>query len=216
MAEAQRQCEKLSSSANRTFQSLVHYGLGKVLLKEHKWVHGAFSSICRVRQGNLVSRLNSAFIRICLLFRFSKAKEEFLKALLMVQRQIMPGKLTWPTTKVTVEETCPEYLKVSLCTRSNIWWCLFWVFGVIICSLIRQGSYCIFLLLCSLKEQLERLIETCKFPPKPDAVCRHCLGQAVIYFTDPDFKVSDNAQWLLFRVHAALQHNYSFVGWNGT
>ncbi|XP_053502090.1 E3 ubiquitin-protein ligase TTC3 isoform X2 [Ictalurus furcatus] len=115
LAEAQRQCEKLSSSANRTFQSLVHYGLGKVLLKENK---------------------------------FSKAKEEFLKALLMVQRQIMPGKLTWPTTKVTVEETCPEYLK----------------------------------------EQLERLIETCKFPPKPDAVCRHCLGQDVIYFTDPDFK----------------------------
>ncbi|XP_034168674.2 E3 ubiquitin-protein ligase TTC3 isoform X1 [Pangasianodon hypophthalmus] len=115
LAEAQRQFEKLSSSANRTFQSLVHYGLGKVLLKENK---------------------------------FSKAKDEFLNALLMVQRQIMPGKLTWPTTKVTVEETCPEYLK----------------------------------------EQLERFIETCKFPPKPDAVCRHCLGQAFIYFTDPDFK----------------------------
>ncbi|KAK3550077.1 hypothetical protein QTP86_019173 [Hemibagrus guttatus] len=115
LAEAQRQFERLSSTANRTFQSLVHYGLGKVLLKENK---------------------------------FSKAKDEFLNALLMVQRQIMPGKLTWPTTKVTVEETCPEYLK----------------------------------------EQLENLIKTCKFPPKPDAVCRHCLGQPLIYFTDPDFK----------------------------
>lgn len=36
LVEAQRQLEKLSSSANRTFQSLVHYGLGKVLLKENK------------------------------------------------------------------------------------------------------------------------------------------------------------------------------------
>lgn len=36
LAEAQRQFKKLSSSANRTFQSLVHYGLGKVLLKENK------------------------------------------------------------------------------------------------------------------------------------------------------------------------------------
>ncbi|XP_046717290.1 E3 ubiquitin-protein ligase TTC3 isoform X2 [Silurus meridionalis] len=115
LAEAQRQFEKLSTSANRTFQSLVHYGLGKVFLKENK---------------------------------FSNAKDEFWKAILMVQRQIMPGKLTWPTTKVTVKETCPDYLK----------------------------------------ERLEWYIETCKFPPKPDAVCRHCLGQAIIYFTDPDFK----------------------------
>ncbi|XP_060751998.1 E3 ubiquitin-protein ligase TTC3 isoform X2 [Tachysurus vachellii] len=115
LAEAQRQFEKLSSTANRTFQSLVHTGLGKVLLKENK---------------------------------FSKAKDEFFNALLMVQRQIMPGKLTWPTTKVIVEETCPEYLK----------------------------------------ELLESFIKICKFPPKPDAVCRHCLGQALIYFTDPDFK----------------------------
>lgn len=53
-------------------------------------------------------------------FRFSKARDEFLNALLMVQRQIMPGKLTWPTTKVTVEETCPEYLKVSFCTLNNM------------------------------------------------------------------------------------------------
>lgn len=36
LAEAQRQFEKLSTLANRTFQSLVHYGLGKVLLKENK------------------------------------------------------------------------------------------------------------------------------------------------------------------------------------
>ncbi|KAI5629191.1 E3 ubiquitin-protein ligase TTC3 isoform X2 [Silurus asotus] len=115
LAEAQRQFEKLSTSANRTFQSLVHYGLGKVFLKENK---------------------------------FSNAKDEFWKAILMVQRQIMPGKLTWPTTKVTVKETCPDYLK----------------------------------------ERLEWYIETCKFPPKPDAVCWHCLGQAIIYFTDPDFK----------------------------
>lgn len=36
LVEAQRQFEKLSSSADRIFQSLVHFGLGKVLLKENK------------------------------------------------------------------------------------------------------------------------------------------------------------------------------------
>ncbi|KAK1800424.1 hypothetical protein P4O66_005652, partial [Electrophorus voltai] len=83
--------------------------------------------------------------------RFSKALEKFSNALLMVQRQITCGKLTWPTTKVTVEETRPEYLK----------------------------------------QLLESSVEMCKFPPKPDAICRHqyCLGHTVqIYFTDPDFK----------------------------
>ncbi|XP_066506429.1 E3 ubiquitin-protein ligase TTC3 isoform X2 [Hoplias malabaricus] len=118
LTEAKRQFDKLRSSEDRKFQSLVHYGIGKVFLKEN---------------------------------RYPKAFEEFSNALLMVQRQITPGKLTWPTTKVTVEETRPEYLK----------------------------------------EQLERYIELCKFPPKPDAICRHqhCLGHAIeIYFTDPDFK----------------------------
>ncbi|KAI4903175.1 hypothetical protein NFI96_020764 [Prochilodus magdalenae] len=118
LAEAQKRFDKLSSSEDRKFQSLVHYGIGKVFLKEN---------------------------------RFSKALEQFSNALLMVQRQITPGKLTWPTTKITVEETRPEYLK----------------------------------------HQLERFIELCKFPPKPDAICRHqhCLGHAVeMYFTDPDFK----------------------------
>ncbi|KAM8976982.1 E3 ubiquitin-protein ligase TTC3 [Pelodytes ibericus] len=39
---------------------------------------------------------------------------------------------------------------------------------------------------------LETRIEECKFPPKPEAVCRSdpclCLPKAQIYFTDPDFK----------------------------
>ncbi|XP_045080202.1 E3 ubiquitin-protein ligase TTC3 isoform X3 [Coregonus clupeaformis] len=42
------------------------------------------------------------------------------------------------------------------------------------------------------KELLEESIEMCKFPPKPDAICRHqnCHGHSKmeIYFTDPDFK----------------------------
>lgn len=82
---------------------------------------------------------------------FSEALKEFCNALLMVQRKITPGKLTWPTTKVTIEETRPEYLE----------------------------------------EQLQTSIELCKFPPKPDAMCRydHCLGHSKqVYFTDPDFK----------------------------
>lgn len=46
----------------------------------------------------------------------------------------MPGKLTWPTTKVTIEETCPEYLQVSLYTHSNILSVLLRAF--IVCSSI--------------------------------------------------------------------------------
>ncbi|XP_072515716.1 E3 ubiquitin-protein ligase TTC3 isoform X2 [Salminus brasiliensis] len=118
LTKAQKQFAKLSSLEDRKFQSLVHYGIGKVFLKEN---------------------------------RFPEALKEFSNALLMVQRQITPGKLTWPTTKVTVQETRPEYLK----------------------------------------EQLESSIELCKFPPKPDAICRHqpCLAHASqVYFTDPDFK----------------------------
>lgn len=79
---------------------------------------------------------------------------------------------------------------------------------MIICNNISQCSYCMFLLSCSLKKQLEGFIETCKFPPKPDAVCRkHCSGEGFIYFTDPDFKVSNNALWLLFGVAYMLQSN---------
>ncbi|KAF4108623.1 E3 ubiquitin-protein ligase TTC3 isoform X2 [Onychostoma macrolepis] len=117
LAEAQQLFTKLESS-ERKFQSLVHYGMGRVYLKEN---------------------------------RFTKALECFNNAQLMIQRHITPGKLTWPTTKTTVEETQPDCLK----------------------------------------EHLENFIEMCKFPPKPDAVCRyqHCLSHTVeIYFSDPDFK----------------------------
>ncbi|XP_030647947.1 E3 ubiquitin-protein ligase TTC3 isoform X2 [Chanos chanos] len=119
LAKAEEKLNEISSKGERTFQSLVLYAMGKVLLKEN---------------------------------RFGKALQQFSDALLMVSRQITPGKLTWPTTKVTVKETCLEYLK----------------------------------------DCLENSIEICKFPPKPDAVCRHqnCLGHSKteIYFTDPDFK----------------------------
>ncbi|XP_053561911.1 E3 ubiquitin-protein ligase TTC3 [Bombina bombina] len=44
----------------------------------------------------------------------------------------------------------------------------------------------------TLKLLLENRIEECKFPPKPDALCRYeqCLNlpKTQIYFTDPDFK----------------------------
>ncbi|XP_048873587.1 E3 ubiquitin-protein ligase TTC3 isoform X2 [Brienomyrus brachyistius] len=84
--------------------------------------------------------------------RFSEALDEFNKALLMVKRQIVPGKLTWPTTTITVQETHTDYLK----------------------------------------DRMEEYIEMCKFPPRPDAICRHqtCLviSKIEIYFTDSDFK----------------------------
>uniref|UniRef100_A0A9J7XBK9 Tetratricopeptide repeat domain 3 n=1 Tax=Cyprinus carpio carpio TaxID=630221 RepID=A0A9J7XBK9_CYPCA len=80
LAEAQRLFTKLESS-ERKFQLLVHYGLGRVYLKEN---------------------------------RFAKALECFINAQLMIQRRITPGKLTWPTTKTTVEETQPASLKEHL------------------------------------------------------------------------------------------------------
>ncbi|XP_066555587.1 E3 ubiquitin-protein ligase TTC3 isoform X2 [Amia ocellicauda] len=43
--------------------------------------------------------------------RFSEALDHFNKSLIMVNRQIIPGKQTWPTTMVVVEETQTEYLK---------------------------------------------------------------------------------------------------------
>lgn len=117
LAEALRLFTKLESS-ERQFQSLVHYGMGRVYLKEN---------------------------------RFAKALEHFSNALLIIQRHITPGKLTWPTTKAILEDTQPAFLQ----------------------------------------ERLENLVDTCTFPPKPDAVCchSHCLAHSVkIYFSDPDFK----------------------------
>ncbi|XP_028656057.1 E3 ubiquitin-protein ligase TTC3 [Erpetoichthys calabaricus] len=84
--------------------------------------------------------------------RFSDALDQFQKSLIMINLQIVPGKLTWPTTTVVVDETQNDYLKSAL----------------------------------------EKSMEMCKFPPKPDAVCRfqQCLGNSKIqiYFKDPDFK----------------------------
>ncbi|KAA0704441.1 E3 ubiquitin-protein ligase TTC3 [Triplophysa tibetana] len=117
LCEARKLFTKLESS-ERQFQSLVHYGMGRVYLKEN---------------------------------RFAKALEHFSNALLIIQRHITPGKLTWPTTRAILEETQPAFLQ----------------------------------------ERLENLVDTCTFPPKPDAVCchSHCLTHSLqIYFSDPDFK----------------------------
>ncbi|KAJ8347748.1 hypothetical protein SKAU_G00263370 [Synaphobranchus kaupii] len=119
LIQAKEEFDKIQKIADRSFQCLVFYGIGKVCLKEN---------------------------------RFSAAFEEFSNSLQMINLQITPGKLTWPTTKAIVEETRTEYFK----------------------------------------DLLEKFVEMCKFPPKPDAVCRHekCQGHSKteIYFTDPDFK----------------------------
>ncbi|XP_051971879.1 E3 ubiquitin-protein ligase TTC3-like isoform X2 [Xyrauchen texanus] len=86
LAEAQRLFTTLETS-ERKFQSLMHYGMGRVYLKEN---------------------------------RFAKALEQFSNALLMIQRHITPGKLTWPTTKAIVEETQPSYLQEHLETFIEI------------------------------------------------------------------------------------------------
>ncbi|KAG6932768.1 tetratricopeptide repeat domain 3 [Chelydra serpentina] len=84
--------------------------------------------------------------------RFSDAIHQFMKSQTMINRKIVPGILTWPTTSVVIEETRTAKLQLLL----------------------------------------ENLIEDCKFPPEPDAVCSYqqCHGHSKIqiYFTDPDFK----------------------------
>lgn len=50
--------------------------------------------------------------RVSSLDRFAVALQPFLDSLQMVQKHIMPGKLTWPFTKEVVKETQPNYLKV--------------------------------------------------------------------------------------------------------
>lgn len=49
--------------------------------------------------------------------RFPLALEQFSDSMQMVKKKITPGKLTWPTTKVIVEETKLDYFKV----RSHLW-----------------------------------------------------------------------------------------------
>ncbi|CAB1352408.1 unnamed protein product [Coregonus sp. 'balchen'] len=46
--------------------------------------------------------------------RFPLALEQFSDSMQMVKKKITPGKLTWPTTKVIVEETKPGYFKELL------------------------------------------------------------------------------------------------------
>ncbi|KAM6970068.1 E3 ubiquitin-protein ligase TTC3 [Aplochiton taeniatus] len=81
LAEALREYDKIKSYEQRKFQCLVYYGIGKVYLKEN---------------------------------RFLKALGQFSDSLQMVKNQITPGKLTWPTTKETIRETQPDYLKELL------------------------------------------------------------------------------------------------------
>ncbi|TRY96799.1 hypothetical protein DNTS_033787 [Danionella cerebrum] len=80
LAQAEKLLTRLESS-ERKFQCLVHYGLGRVYLKENM---------------------------------FAKALERFSNALLMIQRNITPGKLTWPTSRTILQETQPAWLKEQL------------------------------------------------------------------------------------------------------
>lgn len=58
--------------------------------------------------------------------------------------------------------------------------------------------YLAYLVFFSFQDILESAIESCKFPPSPDAVCRlekcHSHLKAEIYFTDPDFKVNGSCE----------------------
>lgn len=44
--------------------------------------------------------------------RFPVALQQFSDSMQMVKKKITPGKLTWPTTKVIVEESKLDYFKV--------------------------------------------------------------------------------------------------------
>ncbi|KAJ8267134.1 hypothetical protein GJAV_G00138870 [Gymnothorax javanicus] len=81
LIQAKEEFEKIRKMADRSFQCLVFFGIGKVCLKEN---------------------------------RFSDALEQFSNSMQMINLQITPGKLTWPTTKTIVEETRTEYFKELL------------------------------------------------------------------------------------------------------
>lgn len=113
MAQAKKQFTKIKDVAGREFQCLVYYGMGKVLFKENRYEYpkNTYKLIDFIYRTN--NLLPEHFLNCILLDRFSEALDEFNKALLMVQRQIVPGKLTWPTTTITVQETYTDYLKVT-------------------------------------------------------------------------------------------------------
>ncbi|XP_063058989.1 E3 ubiquitin-protein ligase TTC3 isoform X2 [Engraulis encrasicolus] len=119
LAEASKQFGQIQLSCDEKFESLVYFGVGRVLLKEN---------------------------------RFPEALQQFSEALQAVEKTITSEELIWPTTKVPVKEAQKKYLT----------------------------------------DFLETSMEICRFPPPPDAVCRHKIFQdhvkKEIYFTDPGFK----------------------------
>ncbi|XP_055798331.1 E3 ubiquitin-protein ligase TTC3-like isoform X4 [Salvelinus fontinalis] len=167
-----RNAEQAFSQALVILETSTPKELGLCALDQVVLIYGHASALLEMGQPEELAEAQRDFEKIitfeerkfqCLVFygigkvyqkenRFPVALQQFSDSMQMVKKKITPGKLTWPTTKVIVEETKLNYFK----------------------------------------ELLEESIEICKFPPKPDAICRHqnCLGHSKmeIYFTDPDFK----------------------------
>ncbi|XP_023869344.1 E3 ubiquitin-protein ligase TTC3 [Salvelinus sp. IW2-2015] len=175
MALADQRCrnaEQAFSQALSILATSTPKELGLCALDQVLLIYGHASALIEIGQPEELAEAQKDFEKIkhfeerkfqCLVFygigkayqkenRFPLALEQFSDSMQMVKKKITPGKLTWPTTKVIVEESKLDYFKVLL----------------------------------------EESIEMCKFPPKPDAICRHqnCHGHSKIeiYFTDPDFK----------------------------
>ncbi|XP_071031002.1 E3 ubiquitin-protein ligase TTC3 [Oncorhynchus clarkii lewisi] len=175
MALADQRCRNAEQAFSQALSFLVTSTpkeLGLCTLDQVVLIYGHASALIEIGQPEELAEAQKDFEKIkhfeerkfqCLVFygigkayqkenRFPLALEQFSDSMQMVKKKITPGKLTWPTTKVIVEESKLDYFK----------------------------------------ELLEESIEMCKFPPKPDAICRHqnCHGHSKIeiYFTDPDFK----------------------------
>uniref|UniRef100_A0A8C7SHB5 RING-type E3 ubiquitin transferase n=1 Tax=Oncorhynchus mykiss TaxID=8022 RepID=A0A8C7SHB5_ONCMY len=171
MALADQRCRNAEQAFSQALSFLVTSTpkeLGLCTLDQVVLIYGHASALIEIGQPEELAEAQKDFEKIkhfeerkfqCLVFygigkayqkenRFPLALEQFSDSMQMVKKKITPGKLTWPTTKVIVEESKLDYFKES--------------------------------------------IEMCKFPPKPDAICRHqnCHGHSKIeiYFTDPDFK----------------------------
>lgn len=108
LAEAHKLLEKIRSKAERTFQCLVYYAMGRVYLKENRYCTSRFGVMSPPSPV-----LNHS--TYALSDRFAVALARFSDSLQMVKNQITPGKLTWPLTKEIVKETLLNYFKVSLC-----------------------------------------------------------------------------------------------------
>ncbi|XP_041718315.2 E3 ubiquitin-protein ligase TTC3 isoform X2 [Coregonus clupeaformis] len=129
-----RNAEQAFSQALSILETSTPKELGLCALDQVVLIYGHASALIEIGQPEELAEAQRDFEKIktfeerkfqCLVFygigkayqkenRFPLALEQFSDSMQMVKKKITPGKLTWPTTKVIVEETKPGYFKELL------------------------------------------------------------------------------------------------------